>query len=96
LARSELHLKRRKAHDNENPLALGNVSGQPGRTGHFHAKIKDRGFEGFDPDGTAGLDDLLLLGKRLGSVFGKRMGVAGGLVLIGIGVKILLDHVVAR
>jgi putative Mn2+ efflux pump MntP len=36
------------------------------------------------------------LGKRLGSVFGKRMEVAGGLVLIGIGVKILLDHVVAR
>ena len=34
----------------------------------------------------------LHLGKRLGTVFGKRMEVAGGLVLIGIGVKILLDH----
>ena len=38
----------------------------------------------------------LHMGKRLGTVFGKRMEVAGGLVLIGIGVKILLDHVVAR
>jgi putative Mn2+ efflux pump MntP len=35
----------------------------------------------------------LHLGKRLGTVFGKRMEVAGGLVLIGIGVKILFDHV---
>jgi putative Mn2+ efflux pump MntP len=34
----------------------------------------------------------LHLGKRLGAVFGKRMEVAGGLVLIGIGVKILVDH----
>jgi putative Mn2+ efflux pump MntP len=34
----------------------------------------------------------LHLGKRLGTVFGKRMEVAGGLVLIGIGAKILLDH----
>jgi len=38
----------------------------------------------------------LHLGKRLGTVFGKRMEVVGGLVLIGIGVKILLDHIVAR
>jgi manganese efflux pump family protein len=35
----------------------------------------------------------LHLGKRLGTVFGKRMEVVGGLVLIGIGVKILFDHV---
>jgi len=34
----------------------------------------------------------LHLGKRLGTVFGKRMEVVGGLVLIGIGVKILFDH----
>ena len=38
----------------------------------------------------------LHLGKRLGTVFGKRMEVAGGLVLIGIGVKILFDHLLAR
>ena len=35
----------------------------------------------------------LHLGKRLGTVFGKRMEVAGGLVLIGIGGKILADHI---
>jgi putative Mn2+ efflux pump MntP len=34
----------------------------------------------------------LHLGKRLGTVFGKRMEVVGGLVLIGIGAKILVDH----
>jgi len=34
----------------------------------------------------------LHLGKRLGAVFGKRMEVVGGLVLVAIGVKILLDH----
>jgi manganese efflux pump family protein len=34
----------------------------------------------------------LHLGKRLGAVFGKRMEVVGGLVLIAIGVKILFDH----
>jgi len=34
----------------------------------------------------------LHLGKRLGTVFGKRMEVVGGLVLVAIGVKILLDH----
>jgi putative Mn2+ efflux pump MntP len=34
----------------------------------------------------------LHLGKRLGTVFGKRMEVIGGLVLVAIGVKILLDH----
>ena len=34
----------------------------------------------------------LHMGKRLGTVFGKRMEVAGGFVLIGFGVKILLDH----
>ena len=34
----------------------------------------------------------LHLGKRLGTVFGKRMEVVGGLVLVAIGVKILFDH----
>jgi len=32
------------------------------------------------------------LGYRLGLVFGKRMDIFGGLVLIAIGVKILLEH----
>jgi len=35
----------------------------------------------------------LHLGKRLGAVFGKRMEIAGGLVLVAIGVKILFDHI---
>ena len=34
----------------------------------------------------------LHLGKRLGAVFGKRMEVVGGLVLVAIGVRILFDH----
>jgi len=34
----------------------------------------------------------LHLGKRLGTVFGKRMEVAGGMVLIAIGLKILVGH----
>jgi putative Mn2+ efflux pump MntP len=34
----------------------------------------------------------LHLGKRLGAVFGKRMEIVGGLVLVAIGVKILFDH----
>ncbi|MBE0606381.1 MAG: manganese efflux pump, partial [Deltaproteobacteria bacterium] len=34
----------------------------------------------------------LHLGKRLGVVFGRRMEVVGGLVLVAIGVKILFDH----
>lgn len=34
----------------------------------------------------------LHLGRRFGALFGKRMEVLGGLILIGIGVKILLDH----
>jgi len=32
------------------------------------------------------------LGRRFGSVFGDRAGVAGGLVIVGIGVKMLLLH----
>ena len=34
----------------------------------------------------------LHLGKRLGAVFGKRMEVVGGIVLVAIGARILLDH----
>jgi len=34
----------------------------------------------------------LHLGKRLGAAFGRRMEVVGGFVLVGIGVKIVLDH----
>ncbi len=34
-------------------------------------------------------------GRRLGAAFGRRMEIVGGLVLIGIGVKILLSHVLA-
>jgi putative Mn2+ efflux pump MntP len=32
------------------------------------------------------------LGKRVGTMLGSRAGIAGGLVLIAIGVRILLDH----
>jgi len=35
------------------------------------------------------------LGRRLGVRFGARVEVAGGLLLVGIGVKILLDHLLA-
>jgi len=34
----------------------------------------------------------ILMGSRLGKRFGKRMEIIGGLVLIGIGLKILVDH----
>lgn len=34
----------------------------------------------------------LALGKRLGKIVGKRAEIIGGIVLIGIGVRILLDH----
>lgn len=33
-----------------------------------------------------------LLGRRFGDVFGKRLDVAGGLVLIGLGFKVLFEH----
>lgn len=33
-----------------------------------------------------------LLGRRLGRIFGRRAETAGGLVLIGIGLKIILEH----
>jgi manganese efflux pump family protein len=34
----------------------------------------------------------LLLGRRAGAMLGRRMDVLGGLILIGLGVKILVDH----
>ena len=34
----------------------------------------------------------MVLGRRLGSIWGKRVEVFGGLVLIGIGVKLVLEH----
>jgi manganese efflux pump family protein len=35
------------------------------------------------------------LGRRLGLRFGQRMEIVGGAVLLGIGVKILLNHLIA-
>ena len=34
----------------------------------------------------------LHLGRRFGALFGKRMEILGGVILIGIGVRILIDH----
>jgi putative Mn2+ efflux pump MntP len=34
----------------------------------------------------------VLLGRRLGKLFEKRASILGGIILIGIGVKILLEH----
>jgi len=36
----------------------------------------------------------LHLGRRFGALFGRRMEILGGLILIGIGIKILVDHVI--
>lgn len=45
---------------------------------------------------TAALSALgMAVGSWLGARFGKKMEIAGGLVLIGIGVKILLEHILA-
>jgi manganese efflux pump family protein len=35
------------------------------------------------------------LGKSLGSVFGKSAELVGGIVLIGMGIKILIEHLIA-
>lgn len=37
----------------------------------------------------------LLFGKKVGSRFGKRMEIVGGIILIAIGVKILLEHIMS-
>jgi manganese efflux pump family protein len=34
----------------------------------------------------------LLVGRRFGALLGKRLDIAGGLVLIGLGTKILVEH----
>jgi putative Mn2+ efflux pump MntP len=34
----------------------------------------------------------VLVGRRFGSMLGKRLDIAGGLVLIGLGTKILIEH----
>lgn len=45
---------------------------------------------------TGGLSLLgVLLGRRLGARFGRRMSVVGGLVLVAIGIKILAEHLAA-
>jgi putative Mn2+ efflux pump MntP len=42
---------------------------------------------------TAGLSlSALLVGNRLGATFGRRMEVIGGLILIGIGLRLLVAH----
>jgi putative Mn2+ efflux pump MntP len=38
----------------------------------------------------------LIVGRRFGAALGKRLDIAGGLVLIGLGTKILVQHLVAR
>jgi putative Mn2+ efflux pump MntP len=35
----------------------------------------------------------LRIGRRLGELFGKRMEILGGLILICIGIKILISHI---
>ena len=45
---------------------------------------------------TGGLSLIgISLGKRIGEKLGKKMEILGGLILIGIGVKILIDHLTA-
>jgi putative Mn2+ efflux pump MntP len=34
----------------------------------------------------------MFFGERLGRIVGKKVEVVGGIILIGIGVKILIDH----
>ena len=36
----------------------------------------------------------MLLGSKLGNVFGKRVEILGGLILIAIGLKILIEHLI--
>jgi putative Mn2+ efflux pump MntP len=45
---------------------------------------------------TAVLSALALyFGRRLGAMFGRRLDMVGGLVLIGLGIKILIEHLSA-
>jgi len=34
----------------------------------------------------------MIFGKRLAGIFGKKVGILGGIVLVAIGVKIIIDH----
>jgi putative Mn2+ efflux pump MntP len=34
----------------------------------------------------------MIFGKALARIFGKKVGIFGGVVLIAIGLKILIDH----
>jgi manganese efflux pump family protein len=36
----------------------------------------------------------MLLGKKLGSFFGRKIEIVGGVILISIGIKILLEHII--
>jgi putative Mn2+ efflux pump MntP len=36
----------------------------------------------------------MFFGEKLGKIVGKRVGILAGLILIGIGVKILVEHMV--
>ena len=38
----------------------------------------------------------MLFGKKVGHSLGKKMEIVGGMILIGIGLKILIDHVVVN
>jgi len=38
----------------------------------------------------------MLLGRRLGALWGRRVEIFGGLVLCGIGIKILIEHTLLR
>jgi putative Mn2+ efflux pump MntP len=38
----------------------------------------------------------VILGNKIGSFFGNKLGIIGGLVLIGIGIEILLQHILAK
>ena len=35
----------------------------------------------------------MLFGKKIGSRFGKRIEIAGGIVLILLGIKIIIEHI---
>jgi putative Mn2+ efflux pump MntP len=37
----------------------------------------------------------MVLGRRIGSIWGPRVEVLGGLILIGIGIKIVIEHLLA-
>lgn len=38
----------------------------------------------------------ILVANRLGSILGNRLGILGGVILIGIGIKILVEHLIEK